>query len=67
MGSKREEYLQCNHCGCIHKAEIRCRDGDLYIRNYCPHCEEVTTHLRCGERQEEIYWYYDVVNDPRYY
>ena len=67
MGGKREEYLQCNKCGHIAKSEIRCRDDDLYIRNYCPQCEEATTHLRCGEQPEEIYRFYDVVNDPRYY
>lgn len=67
MEKKREEYLQCNHCGCISKAEIRCRDDDLYILNYCPQCKEVVKHLRCGERPEEIYRFYDVVMDPRYY
>lgn len=62
------EYLQCCHCGHIHKQQIQCNDDDLYVDGIqCTKCGYKTKHLRCGEDPSDVYIYYDVVLDDRFY
>ena len=67
MSKERIEYLQCTHCGKIHKQKIQCRDDDLYIYEKCKYCGKVVKHLRCGDDYFDISIYYDPVLDERYY
>ena len=67
MSKERIEFLQCEHCGKIHKQKIQCRDDDLYIYEKCKHCGKVVKHLRCGDDYFDIGTYYDPVLDERYY
>ena len=67
MIKERTEYVQCMHCGKIHKELIRCRDDDLYINVKCKSCGKVVKHLRCGDNYLDISIYSDPVLDERYY
>ena len=67
MKKVRSEYLQCCSCGSIHKQQVQCNDDDLYIKTKCEKCKDVVTHLRCGEQYEDIYEFYDITLDSRYY
>ena len=67
MSRDRGEYLQCCHCGSIHKQQIQCNDDDLYIEAECMKCKDTVMHLRCGEQYEDIYMYYDSTLDGRFY
>ena len=67
MSKERIEFLQCEHCGKIHKQKIQCRDDDLYIYIKCKHCGATVSHLRCSANPLDIYIYADPVLDQRYY
>lgn len=67
MSKERNEYLQCMHCGKIHRQKIQCRDDDLYIYEKCKYCGKVVKHLRCGDNYLDISIYSDPVLDERYY
>lgn len=34
---------------------------------FCEECEEETSQLWCGDNLDDIYLYWDINNDPRYY
>ena len=66
MGSN--VWVQCQVCGEVHQIEIRnMSKDDLYIITRCPGCRDETKHLWCGENKEDIYMYYNVNVDPRFY
>lgn len=68
MNRERDEYLQCCCCGHISKQQIQCNDDDLYIDGVeCEKCRQEVKHLRCGEDSSDVYMYYDVVLDKRFY
>lgn len=68
MIRERSEYLQCCHCGAIHKQKIKCSNDDLYINDVkCDRCKHIAKHLRCGTDPTDIYIYYDNTLDLRYY
>ena len=63
-------WVQCQACGKLHKIKNKdasISDDALYIQLHCPHCRDSTKHLNCGEDETEIYYYYNVNLDPRYY
>lgn len=61
-------WVQCQDCGELHKINMQyMSEDDLYIKTYCPKCRDDTNHLWCGEKATEIYYYYNVNSDPRYY
>lgn len=63
-------YVQCQVCGIVHKVqskETSISDDDLYTEVFCPKCRDGTQHLWCGEDETEIYVYYNLNVDPRYY
>ena len=68
MNAGQKEYCQCT-CGFIHKEDLRNYNiiDDIYVTMKCPRCRGETNHLLCGENEEDIYLYYDVVKDQRYY
>lgn len=62
------EYVQCQVCGNMHRVDAQCDiENDLYVKIQCPKCREVTTHLLCGDREEDLYTTYNLNIDPRYY
>ena len=68
MRIEHNEYLQCCNCGHIHTQQIQCNDDDLYIDGTkCEKCGKEIKHLRCGENLSDVYMYYDVVLDRRFY
>ena len=68
---KEEGWVQCVQCGELHKVPSKCAsisDDDLYTELiFCPKCRDETKHLWCGQDETEIYIYYNVNIDPRYY
>lgn len=60
-------WVQCQVCGALHKVKIQLSEDDLYIEEWCPKCRDETKHLWCGEDETEIYMYYNLNADPRYY
>lgn len=66
MGDK--VWMQCQQCGTLHQVKTKdTSEDDLYIEEYCPKCRDGTKHLWCGEQKEDIYIYYNVNADPRFY
>ena len=58
---------QCTKCGktlVLHKQKVV---DDIYSYIYCPHCEETTAHLECGQDILSYYANYDSVMDKRFY
>jgi hypothetical protein len=52
----------------LHKQQVQCNDDDLYIDGIeCEKCKKTVKHLRCGEDPSDVYMYYDVVLDKRFY
>ena len=64
---KDDGWVQCQACGYLHKEKIQLSEDDLYIDKYCPKCRDETKHLWCGEDETEIYMYYNLNVDSRYY
>lgn len=66
MGEK--SFIQCQCCGCLHQVKTKdTSEDDLYIEEYCPKCRDETRHIWCGENREDVYIYYNVNVDPKYY
>lgn len=64
----REEcWTQCQHCGHLKKVKVQLSDDSLYIEEWCPKCRDETPHIWCGEQETDIYFYYNLNADPRYY
>ena len=64
----QENVFQCQSCGALHRLNIYYDiDSDLYVRMKCPRCRGETLHLWCGEDESEIYIYYNINLDLRYY
>ena len=61
-------YLQCQ-CGYINCTDriLKRDDNDIYINIYCEQCKRVTRQLYCGTNDQDLYYLYDVVSDPRHY
>ena len=65
---REEGWVQCQICGELHKIKIHnLSDDNLYITAQCPNCRDETKHIYCGEDEADIYYYYNVNVDPRYY
>ena len=63
---KKETWIQCNECGKIHQIQRSVPVEELYTTAKCPRCGFMTG-LNLGDKQEDIYIYYDVTKDERYY
>jgi hypothetical protein len=42
-------------------------EDKLYTKIKCENCKKTTNHLWVGEHPEDLYIYYDLNADPRYY
>lgn len=64
----KQSIWQCSVCGNILKTkeDINITD-DLYITMKCSKCRDDTPHLFCGNDEKDLYYYYNVNIDPRYY
>jgi ribosomal protein L33 len=69
MGLWKESgsYIQCCECGHIYWIDKEISIDKIYIKSYCSKCNKITKGLNCGEKEEDIYMYYDCVKDSRYY
>ena len=61
------EYTQCQECGCIHQVDIQFNIEELFVKLECPKCRGATTHLLCGNKEEDLYATYNLNIDPKYY
>lgn len=65
-GKKTKTWLQCTGCGRIYQIPQEVSIEKLYIMTNCPTCG-ITKALNLGEQKEDIYYFYDVNMDNRYY
>lgn len=59
-------YLQCCGCGKVHIVKRKYDSDEVYIDSACPKCGHERA-LILGEDRENIYVYYDPINDDRYF
>lgn len=63
-----ESLVQCQVCGKVHKIKMRNAPEDyLFTEEFCPRCRDETKHLWVGNKEEDLYLYYDPMYDIRYY
>lgn len=69
MSKERIAQYQCMHCGDLHWIENPpdIYEDKLYIQLRCNCCKHTTDHLWVGNDSSDLYLYYDVNVDPRYY
>lgn len=65
-GEKRGSWIQCTTCGEMHKSCSEYPIDEMYVNDYCPNCNSYKG-LHLGNREEEIYEFYDVNLDVKYY
>ena len=59
-------WTQCTQCGNIDFLNISVPVDTLYITTTCKKCKN-NKALNCGDKQEDIYMYYNSSLDRRYY
>ena len=69
MGDKPKAQFQCMHCGHLHWIEDppNIDEDELYTVMKCKSCKQITNHLWVGNQPEDLYLYYDVSKDERFY
>ena len=69
MGEKQKAQYQCMNCGHLHWIEDppNIDEDELYIRMKCESCKKTANHLWVGEDPSDLYLYYDLNKDSRYY
>ena len=65
-GKNNCTYIQCQECGEIHRIQQRVEIDKLYVITECPHCG-ASTGLNLGNKQEDVYYYYNANFDSRYF
>lgn len=65
-GNRKCTYVQCQTCGKIFQVPYQVDIDKLYITAECQNCGE-TTGLNLGDKEEDIYFYYNVNLDSRHY
>ena len=65
-GKRKITYIQCQTCGEIYKIPRKVEIDTLYVDTHCPNCG-VTTGLNLGDKEEDLYFYYNANLDYRYY
>lgn len=63
---KEQTWIQCLNCGHIHRIERIISTSVSVITSECPRCEYLKG-LNCGNKEEDIYCFYDPGLDERYY
>ena len=67
MKSKKERsFIQCLNCGHIHTVEWTIPISVSVVTIECPKCEW-EKGLNCGNKEEDLYVYYDPYLDERYF
>lgn len=59
-------WVQCTQCGEIYYLDESVPIDRLYVTSICPRCGH-DRGLNCGDKEEDIYFYADIVLDGRYY
>ena len=59
-------YIQCLNCGHIHTIERKIPINISIVKYECPKCEWLKG-LNCGNKAEDLYYYYDPGLDERYF
>lgn len=59
-------YVQCQYCGHIYQIADKISIEDSIIYSECPRCGDMVG-LNLGDREEDIYLYYNCVVDARWY
>lgn len=63
---RTKTFVQCQTCGKIFQIPYEVEIDKLYITTECLHCGQ-TQCLNLGDKEEDIYIYYNVNLDRRYY
>lgn len=63
---ERGNYIQCLNCGKIYIIGRKVPIGVSIVKSECPKCGW-SKGLNCGDKEEDIYYFYDPVMDERYY
>ena len=59
-------WVQCTSCGLIYHIKANIPIDRVYIECHCPKCDSHRA-LNCGDKEEDIYVYYDPTLDARQY
>ena len=63
---RQGSWIQCTHCGKIQFVENLHSIDKLYLTFECSKCGW-HKGINCGDKEEDIYLYYDPVMDEKYY
>lgn len=63
---KKNIWVQCQKCGKIHRIRRKLKVDQIYVTINCSRCGKATG-LNLGDDKDQIYEYYNVNIDPRYY
>ena len=63
---KEITYVQCQHCGHIYQIADKVSIEDSIIRSECPRCGDLVG-LNLGNKEEDIYYFYNPYLDEKYF
>ena len=67
VGTRKEKtWIQCLNCGHIHIVERKIPISVSVVKLECPKCEW-SKGLNCGNKEEDVYIFYDPGLDERYF
>jgi DNA-directed RNA polymerase subunit RPC12/RpoP len=69
MRGEQGAQYQCMNCGHLHWIDDPpdTDEDKLYIKLKCKNCKKTANHLWVGENPEDLYLYYDLNKDYRYF
>ena len=59
-------YIQCLSCGYVYVTERKVPISASVVKSCCPRCGW-NKGLNCGDKEEDIYYFYDPCLDARQY
>lgn len=59
-------WVQCTQCGKIYHIEASVPIDKLYVTAVCPKCDNYKA-INCGDKEEDVYAYYNPCLDERFY
>ena len=67
VGTRKEKtWIQCLNCGHIYIVERKIPISVSVVKSECPKCEW-SKGLNCGNKEEDVYYFYDPGLDERYF
>lgn len=67
MGARKEKsFVQCLNCGHMHIVERQIPISVSVVKSECPKCDW-PKGLNCGNKEEDVYYFYDPGLDERYF